>query len=134
MRVVASEWGTGQIFWSMMWFFIWFIWIWLLITVFVDLFRSSDLSGWAKALWAIFVILVPYLGVFVYIIVRGHKMSERAAKEAQQADASARAYIQDAAGTASSPADELTKLAALKAQGAISDAEYEQLKAKALAS
>src|SRR5262245_2003071 len=131
MRVLASEWGTGQIFWSMMWFFIWFIWIWLLITVFVDLFRSHDLSGWAKALWAIFVILVPYLGVFIYIIVRGHKMSERAAQEAAQADARARAYIQDAAGTAASPADELTKLAALKAQGAISDAEYEQLKAKA---
>ena len=77
-RCWASEFGSGQVFWSMLWFFLFFIWIWILITVFADIFRSHDLSGWAKALWVIFVIFVPYLGVFVYLIARGHKMSEHA--------------------------------------------------------
>src|SRR5688572_23066095 len=84
--LVAAEWGTGQVFWSMMWFFLFFIWIWLLIVVFGDIFRSPDLSGWGKALWTIFVILVPYLGVFVYLIARGHKMGEHAAEAARQQD------------------------------------------------
>ena len=69
-----AEFGTGQVFWSMLWFFLFFIWIWLLIVVFGDIFRSHDLSGWGKALWTIFVIFLPYLGVFVYLIARGHKM------------------------------------------------------------
>jgi hypothetical protein len=129
--LVAAEWGSGQVFWSMLWFFLFFIWIWLLITVFADLFRSHDLSGWAKAAWCIFVILLPYLGVFVYLIARGHKMAEHAAQAAQQQDAALRQYVQQAAAT--SPADELEKLAALKANGTIDDAEYARLKAKALA-
>ncbi len=130
--LVAAEWGTGQVFWSMLWFFLFFIWIWLLITVFADIFRSSDLSGWGKALWCIFVILVPYLGVFVYLIARGHKMGEHAAAAAQQQDAAFRQYVQQTTATPSA-ADELTKLATLKANGTIDDAEYERLKAKALA-
>ena len=73
---VLAEWGVGQLFWSMLWFFLFFIWIWLLIMVFADIFRSHDLGGFAKALWVIFVIVVPFLGVFVYLIARGHKMSE----------------------------------------------------------
>ena len=75
--MLASEWGTGQVFWSMLWLFLFVIWIWLLIIVFTDIFRSHDLSGWAKALWIIFVIVLPYLGVFVYLIARGHKMQEQ---------------------------------------------------------
>jgi hypothetical protein len=130
--VVASEWGTGQVFWSMLWFFMWFIWIWLLIIVFSDIFRSRDLSGWGKALWSIFVIVLPYLGVFVYLIARGKKMGEHAAEAAQAQDAAMRQYVQSAAGT-SSPAEELTKLADLKARGVIDDAEFERLKANALA-
>ena len=130
--VVASEWGTGQVFWSMLWFFMWFIWIWLLIIVFSDIFRSHDLSGWGKALWSIFVIVLPYLGVFVYLIARGKKMGEHAAEAAQAQDAAMRQYVQSAAGT-SSPAEELTKLADLKARGVIDDAEFERLKANALA-
>src|SRR6476619_4739808 len=102
--VVASEWGTGQVFWSMLWFFMWFIWIWLLIIVFSDIFRSRDLSGWGKALWSIFVIVLPYLGVFVYLIARGKKMGEHAAEAAQAQDAAMRQYVQSAAGT-SSPAE-----------------------------
>jgi len=132
VSVLAAEWGTGQVFWSMMWFFIFFIWIWLLITVFADIFRSHDLSGIAKAIWIIFVILVPYLGVFVYLIARGHKMQEHAMESAQAQEQAMRQYVQSVAPTAS-PADELAKLADIKAKGVISDAEYEAAKAKALA-
>ena len=74
MSLLATDFGTGQVFWSFLWFFMFFIWIWLLIVVFGDIFRSHDLGGVAKTLWVIFVILVPYLGVFVYLIARGHKM------------------------------------------------------------
>jgi len=132
--MIASEWGTGQVFWSMLWFFMFFIWIWLLIVVFGDIFRSRDLSGWAKALWVIFVVVLPYLGVFVYLSARGHKMSEHAAEAAQAQDAAARQYIQSAVEqNGTSTADELAKLADLKAKGVIDDAEYASLKAKALA-
>jgi len=130
--MLANEFGTGQVFWSMLWFFVFFIWIWLLITVFADIFRSHDMGGFAKFLWVIFVIFVPYLGVFVYLIARGHKMSEHAMEAAQANDAAARAYIQQAAGTSASPADELARLADLKAQGVIDDAEFQRLKAKAI--
>src|SRR6476660_8946952 len=106
--LVASDWGTGQVFLEMLYFFLFFIWIWLLIVVFGDIFRSRDLGGLAKALWVIFVIVVPYLGVFVYLIARGHKMSEHAAQAAQAQDAAQRAYIQDAAEAAPTTADELT--------------------------
>ena len=128
--MLASDFGTGQVFWSMLWFFLFFIWIWLLITVFADIFRSHDMGGFAKFLWVIFVIFLPYLGVFVYLIARGHKMSEHAMQAAQQQDAAARAYIQQAAGTSASPADELARLADLKSQGVITDAEFQQMKAK----
>ena len=131
MSMFATQWGTGQVFWSMLWFFIFFIWIWLLIVVFGDIFRSHDMGGLAKTLWVLFVILVPYLGVFVYLIARGHKMAEHAAEAAAAQDKANRAYIQQV--TATSTADELSKLADLKAQGVIDDAEYASLKAKALA-
>ncbi len=131
--LVATDWGSGQVFWSMLWFFMFFIWLWLLIIVFSDIFRSHDLSGWGKALWSIFIIVLPYLGVFVYLIARGHKMSEHAAQAAQQQDAAFRQYVQQAAGSSTSTADELAKLADLKAKGVIDDAEYNRLKAKALA-
>ena len=132
MSLLLAEFGTGQVFWSFLWFVMFFIWIWLLIIVFSDIFRSHDLSGWVKAIWIIFVILVPYLGVLVYLIARGHKMQEHAMEAAKAQDAAFRQYVQSAA-PAPSTADELAKLADLKAKGAISDAEYEQLKAKALA-
>ena len=135
LSMIASDWGSGQVLWSMLWFFMFFIWIWLLLMVFGDIFRSHDLSGWSKALWIIFVILVPYLGVFVYLIARGHKMGEHAAEAAKAQNEAMTQYIQQAAGTsgATSTADELTKLADLKAKGAISDEEFATLKAKALA-
>ena len=130
--MIANEFGTGQVLWSMLWFFMFFIWIWLLITVFADIFRSHDLGGFAKAIWVIFVIFIPYLGVFVYLIARGHKMHEHAVEAAQAQDAANRAYIQQAAGTAPSPADELARLADLKERGVIDDAEFQRLKAKAI--
>jgi ABC-type multidrug transport system fused ATPase/permease subunit len=129
----AAQFGTGQVFLSMLWFFLFFIWIWLLIVVFSDIFRSDDLSGWAKALWIIFVIILPYLGVLVYMIARGRKMHEHAAEAARQQDASARAYIQSVAGSSSGgAADELGRLADLRDRGVITDAEFQQAKAKAL--
>ena len=131
---LANDFGTGQVFLSMLYFFLFFIWIWLLIVVFSDLFRSHDLSGWAKAFWVIFIIVLPYLGVLVYLIARGHKMAEHAQQAAAAQDTAARQYIQQAAGTTPSTADELQRLADLKAQGVISDAEFETAKAKALGS
>jgi hypothetical protein len=130
--MLGSEWAVGQVFWSMLWFTLFFIWIWLLVVVFSDIFRSHDLGGFAKFLWIAFVIITPYLGVFVYLIARGHKMSEHAIEQAQAYDAAQRAYIRDAAGGGTSTADELANLAALKAQGVIDDAEFERLKAKAI--
>ena len=88
---LASDFGTGQVFLSMLWFFLFFIWIWLLIVVFSDIFRSHDLGGWAKALWVIFIIILPYLGVFIYLIARGHKMAEHAQQAAAAQDAAAKA-------------------------------------------
>jgi hypothetical protein len=130
--MLASEFGTGQVFWSMLWFFLFFIWLWLLITVFADIFRSHDMGGFAKAIWVIFVIFLPYLGVFVYLIARGHKMQEHAMEAAKANDQAMRAYVRDAAGTGASPAEELSRLNDLKNQGVIDDAEFERLKAKAI--
>ena len=132
MTILTSSFGTGDVFLSMLWFFLFFIWIWLLITVFADIFRSQDLSGWGKALWTIFVIVLPYLGVFVYLIARGHKMSEHAVQAAQAQEAASRSYIQSVAGSGGSPADEIARLADLRDKGAISDEEFVQGKAKAL--
>ena len=127
---LASDFGTGQVFLSFLWFFLFFIWIWLLITVFADLFRSHDLSGWAKAAWCLFVIILPYLGVFVYLIARGHKMAEHAQQAAEAQDLAQKAYIRDAVSNSGSTADELAKLADLRAQGVLDESEYQSLKAK----
>ena len=131
--MLAAEFGTGQVFWSMLWFFLFFIWIWLLIVVFGDIFRSDDLSGWSKALWCIFIIVVPYLGVFVYLIARGHKMQEHSIKEAQAQEAQLRSYVQNVAGSGGGgAADEIARLADLRDKGVISEAEFQQAKAKAI--
>ena len=134
MAMLGADWGVGEFLWSLIWFTLFFIWIWLLITVFADIFRSHDMGGLAKTLWVLFVIFMPYLGVFVYLIARGHKMSEHAMQQAQAADAAQRAYIQDAAGTGGSAADELARLSDLKAKGVIDEAEFQSLKAKVVSS
>jgi len=130
--VLGNDFGTGQVFYSFLWFTMFFIWIWLLILVFSDIFRSPDLGGWSKAIWTIFVIVLPYLGVFVYLIARGHKMGEHAVAAAKVADEQQRAYIQSVVTSAGSPADELAKLAELKDKGLVSDEEFATLKAKIL--
>jgi len=119
-------------FWTILEIFLWVLWIWVLIYVFIDIFRSRDLSGWAKALWFIFVLFIPLIGVLVYLIARGDSMHERAVQEAKQEDREARRYIQDAAG-APSTADQLTKLADLRERGVITADEFEREKAKILA-
>jgi hypothetical protein len=128
---MLAEFGTGQVFWSMLWFFLFFIWIWMLIVVFGDIFRSDDLSGWGKALWSIFIIFLPYLGVFVYLIARGKKMGQHAIDDAQRQDAAFREYVQNVAPASS--AEEIARLAQLRDQGVLSEAEFQQAKAKALA-
>jgi Phospholipase_D-nuclease N-terminal len=132
--VIAANWGTGQVFLELLYLFLFIIWIWLLIVVFTDLFRSHDIGGWAKAAWVIGIIILPYLGVLLYLIVRGHKMAEHTQEAAAAQDAAARAYIQSAAGGGGSAADEIQRLADLKSQGVISGAEFEAGKAKALSS
>jgi len=131
---LASDFGTGQVFLSMLWFFLFFIWIWLLIVVFSDIFRSHDIGGFAKAIWVIAIIILPYLGVLIYLIARGHKMAEHAQEAAAAQDAAARSYIQAAAGGKKSTAEEIAHLNDLKNQGVLSDAEFEAAKAKALGS
>ena len=126
--MVAAEFGTGQVFWSMVWFFLFFIWIWLLITVFADIFRSEDLSGWGKALWSIFVLVLPYLGVFVYLIARGSSMGKRNMREAQAREAALRGYVEDVVRT--TPPDKLASINALHDQGVIDDEEYQRMKAR----
>jgi ABC-type multidrug transport system fused ATPase/permease subunit len=132
--MVASDFGTGQVFLELLYFFLFVIWIYLLIVVFSDIFRSHDLGGFAKAMWVIFVIIVPYLGVFVYLIARGHKMSEHAVQAAQAQNAAFTQAVQQAAGTGDSAADQLAKLADLKANGTIDDAEFQRLKAQIVSS
>ncbi len=122
-----------NVFWTILELFLWVIWFWILITVFIDIFRSSDLSGWGKALWFLFVLLIPLIGVLVYLIARGDNMHERAQRQAQQQDEALRKYLQDEVAAPSSPADQLTKLADLHDRGKITDQEYEQQKAKVLA-
>jgi ABC-type transport system involved in cytochrome bd biosynthesis fused ATPase/permease subunit len=129
----AAEFGTGQVFLSMLYFFLFIIWIWLLISIFSDIIRSEDLSGWAKAAWSIFVIVLPYLGVFVYLIARGHKMGEHAAAQARRQDEAFRSYVKEAAATPASEVDQLSKLASLRAEGVITDEEFERMKAKVTA-
>jgi ABC-type multidrug transport system fused ATPase/permease subunit len=121
-----------SVFWSIFVFFLWVIWIWILITIFIDIFRSHDLSGWTKALWFLFVLFIPLVGVLVYLIVRGGKMQERAVQQAQRQDEQFRTAVQEAAGPQSS-ADQLTKLADLRDRGVITAEEFDREKAKLLA-
>jgi Short C-terminal domain/Phospholipase_D-nuclease N-terminal len=134
MPLAASSYSYPLLgaFWTILEIFLWVLWIWVLIYVFIDIFRSRDLSGWAKALWFIFVLFIPLIGVLVYLIVRGDKMHERAVQQAQQQDSEARAYIQQAAGSQST-ADQLSKLADLRDRGVITADEFEREKAKVLA-
>ena len=133
MLAASYQYPILDFFLTMLYFFLFVIWIWLLITVFIDIFRSHDMGGWAKALWVIFIIVMPYLGVLVYLIARGGKMHERAAQQAALQQKAFDDYVKQAASAPSS-ADQLSKLADLKSQGVITDAEFDSQKAKILAS
>jgi putative oligomerization/nucleic acid binding protein/phospholipase D-like protein len=120
-------------FWTIFEVFLWVIWFWILITIFIDIFRSHDLNGFGKAMWFLFVLFIPLIGVIVYLIARGGKMHERAVAQAQQQQKEFRSYVQEAAGP-QTPADQLAKLADLRDRGVISAEEFEREKAKVLAS
>jgi hypothetical protein len=131
--MLANTYPLLDFLWTMIEIFFFIIWIWLAIMVFVDIFRSHDMGGLAKALWVLFVIILPFLGVFVYLIARGSGMQQRAADQAAREQQAFDAYVRQTAGSSGGSADELAKLADLKAKGVLSDAEFEAQKAKLLA-
>jgi len=120
------------VFWTILMIFLWVIWFWILITIIIDIFRSHDLSGWAKALWFVFILFFPLIGVLVYLIARGGKMHEHQVRQAQLQEEQLRSYVQQAAGSQSS-ADQLAKLADLRDRGVITAEEFDREKAKILA-
>lgn len=130
--MVLANYNFGSFLWDMLLVFAFVIWFWLLITVFGDLFRRHDVGGWGKAAWIILVIVLPYLGVFIYLIANGRSMGERAAAQAQAQQAQMDEYVRSVASSDSS-ADQIAKGKQLLDSGAITQAEYDQLKAKALA-
>jgi hypothetical protein len=129
MLILADDFGLGEVLLSILWIFGFVIFFWLLISIFADMFRNHDMSGWLKAFWVIFVIIFPFLGILIYLIVYGKGMAQRAAQQRRHDIDALRTEL----GTAGSPADELHKLADLKERGAISDDEYQRLKAKVTA-
>ena len=131
--MLAYDYPLLGLFWTFLWFFIWIAWIVLLFRVFADLFRNHSMSGWGKALWSIFVILVPFLGVLVYLIAHGKDMQQRDIESAKASEAAFQDYVRSAAGTSGSTAEELAKLADLRDRNVISAAEFETQKAKLLA-
>ena len=131
--MIAYTYPLADLFGTMLGFFVLIIWFWLLIVVFGDIFRSHDMGGGAKTLWVLFVIILPFLGIFVYLIARGGKMHERAAAQAAQQQKAFDDYVKTTAGAGTNSAEQLAKLADLKQQGVITDAEFEAQKAKILA-
>jgi hypothetical protein len=129
--MLSSTFTFGDALLAVLEFALLFLWIWIAVTVIFDVFRSSDLSNWGKALWLLFILFIPLIGVLVYLIVRGHTMHEHA--EADQARAVAFQRFEQTGGASSGSADELSKLADLKAKGVLSDEEFERAKAKVLA-
>jgi len=122
-----------EVFWTILIFMGFFIWIWLLFVVFGDVFRRSDIGGWGKAGWIIFVIILPYLGVFVYLIAEHKGMTERQIKDAKAAQSQMDAYVREVAGGGSDPTQQIAKAQELLKSGAITQQEFDALKAKALA-
>ena len=130
--MLAAYNSFGQVMWTMLVFFAWILFFWLLFAVFGDLFRRDDVSGWGKAAWSIFVIFLPFLGCFVYLITQGRQMGERRLQEAQAAQAQLDDRVRAVAGSGNS-AEQIAKAKELLDSGAITQAEFDQLKAKALA-
>ena len=129
--MTAYTYPLADLFGTMLGIFVFLIWFWLLVIIFGDIFRSRDMGGGAKALWVLFVIILPFLGILVYLIARGGKMHERAEQAAQQQQQAFDDYVKQTDGAGNS-VDQLAKLADLKQSGAITDAEFEAQKAKLL--
>jgi hypothetical protein len=127
----SSSYPALSVFWTIVEVFLWILWFWILIMVLIDLFRSSDLSGIQKAVWFVFVLFIPMIGVLAYLIVRGGSMHERSRQQARRQDEEFRSYVQEASGPKSA-ADELTKLAGLRDHGVITAEEFEREKSKLL--
>jgi len=129
----SSSYPALNAFWTILEVFLWVIWIWILITVFIDIFRSHDLSGVAKALWFLFVLFIPLIGVLVYLIARGGEMHDRAVRQAQDRDRALRDYyLHQAPQSSGGTADQLERLASLRDRGVISNEEFDREKAKVL--
>jgi signal transduction histidine kinase len=128
--VPFADWTFLNVLWEMIIFFAFVIWIWLLITVFIDVFRRKDCGGFTKALWLIFVIVAPYVGVLIYLIANHNGMAERSEKQVQSMQAQQEAYIKSVAG--STPADQIAQAKTLLDSGSITQAEFDAIKAKAL--
>jgi|SRR6476646_5247049 hypothetical protein len=127
MPVLANaDFSVGEFLLWLVWIFLFVIWFWLLITIFSDLFRRHDINGWVKALWIIFVIVLPFLGILIYLITQSHGIAERNMQQVKAQEDQLRQIV----GTSS--ADELVKLDQLKASGSITDDEYQKLRAKAI--
>jgi len=133
--MTAYDYPLLGFFWTMLMIFLWVAWIFILIRVFADIFRNHKMSGWGKALWTIFVIIIPLIGTLIYLIVHGSGMAQRDLDQAQRQKAAFDDYVRQTAGSTggASSADELTKLATLHQQGVITDAEFSSQKAKLLA-
>jgi hypothetical protein len=130
--LIAYDYPLLGMFWTMLWFFLWVAWLMLLFRVFGDIFRSDDMGGFAKTIWCVVVLLLPFLGVFIYVIARGDNMREHDLAAAQAQDAAFRTYVQSTV-TSGGSADELAKLAELKDRGVLTEAEFAQQKSKLLA-
>ena len=124
----------GQAMWTMLVFFCWILFFWLLFIVFGDLFRRTDIGGWGKAGWCIFVILLPFLGILVYLIAEGKSMGERSMRQAQAQQTQMDDYVRSVASSGGGAADEIAKAKQLLDSGAITQSEFDGIKAKALAS
>jgi uncharacterized membrane protein YcjF (UPF0283 family) len=131
--VIAADYPFMDILWSMIIFFVWVAWIWTLIMIVGDLFRRHDTSGWAKAAWVAFLIIIPFLGVLVYLIANGHGMAQRSAERAQAAQSQFNDYVQSVAKDGGGAASELEKAKGLLDSGALTQPEYDALKAKLIA-
>ena len=130
--MLAADYPFLDVLWTMLIFFAWVIWFWILITVFADLFRRKDIGGGSKVLWTIFVIIVPFLGVFIYLLANHEGMADRNVKQVEQAQAQSEAYIRSVASS-DSPTAEIERAKSLLDSGAISQAEFDSIKQKALA-
>jgi hypothetical protein len=130
--IAATSYPFLEVFWTMLIFFAFVIWIWILITVLIDIFRRHDTSGFAKVLWIIFIIVLPYLGVFVYLIAEHKGMTERAIKQQEAAQSQMDKYVQSVAAQ-TDPAEQIAKAKGLLDAGTISQVEFDQIKQKALA-